>query len=206
MRRKAWNVLAAVAICGLMNAATADAIEGFSPVVYEESSYVNNEIASLRAEIDSLNLRMVSSVTSGYGDESKGGYGKSCGRGGGFSAGAELAFLKPYNGDGMGIVSVFALAGTANVGAVDTDFDAAPRVWLAYQNCDGLGVRVRYWQFDQVYTAPASGTTVFGAATGNAFHGYGNLGAECSPNGKESDLVNVSDELPESSVMRFGTC
>ena len=75
MRRNAWHVLAALAMAGLMNAAAANAEEGYSHVVSEEGSYASNEIASLRSEIASqreeigtLRQQMNTSLTSGYDD------------------------------------------------------------------------------------------------------------------------------------------
>lgn len=60
----------------------------------------------------------------------------------GFTVGAEAAFLQPQLG---------ALSVTLDVDPDVTptfDYLATPRVWLAYENCEGLGVRAAYWRFD----------------------------------------------------------
>lgn len=53
----------------------------------------------------------------------------------GLVAGGEVVWLKAYHGDG-----VFG----------DFNWDEGFRAWLGYQRDDGLGVRVRYFDFDQV--------------------------------------------------------
>ena len=139
MRRNSWHMLVVVTMAGLTNVAAANAEEGYSPVAYENGSYVNDEISVLRAEIDSLHQRMDASVTSGYEDEGKG-HGCGCGsccdsccgscndpccRGEGYVAGAELAWLKPHHSNGVGFSSVFALQGSPNTGQVEPDYDTA---------------------------------------------------------------------------------
>jgi hypothetical protein len=52
----------------------------------------------------------------------------------GFIAGAELAWLKAFEGDG-------------DFG--DFNYDEGFRFWVGYQRADGLGVRFRYFDFDQ---------------------------------------------------------
>ncbi len=159
MRRNTWHLLKAVALIGLINAA-----------VYADDAlyFANNEMTSLRADIEAFRARL---DAGSYGDDF-GSYDDDCCRGAGFFAGVELTSLKPFNGNGTGISSVFALAGTPNVGAVVTKFDGAPRFWLGYQKSDGLGVRLRYWKYNHDYQNAANGVTVFGTVTGNAFHGF----------------------------------
>ncbi len=162
MRRNTWHVFMAVALIGLMNAAAAYA---------EEVNYLaNNEMASLRAELEALEARWdASSYGAGFGS----GYDDCC-RDAGWFVGAELALLRPLNGNGTGFSSVFALAGTADVGGINPSYSTAPRLWLGYRKSDGLGIRVRYWQFDQLYTTAASGGAIGGAfAVGSfTFHSF----------------------------------
>ena len=164
MRLKTWHVLKAVALIGLMNAAAATAY------ATEASYYASNEIASLREHIEALHAQL---DADSY-DDGIGSCYNDCCRDWGWFVGAELAFLKPYNGNGTGMSSIFALAGTPNVGGVDTDYDASPRFWFGYQNCDGLGIRFRYWEFDQYYSAAANGAAIGGGfnVDSTAFHSF----------------------------------
>ena len=69
----------------------------------------------------------------------------------GFHAGVELTCLKPYVGSTCIDPPCFpqnALAAVREL-APEFDFYAAPRLWLGYTCCNGLGFRVRWWQFDQ---------------------------------------------------------
>jgi hypothetical protein len=61
-----------------------------------------------------------------------------CCRSAGIIGGAELMFLKPHS----------SLGTRGAVTDIDFGYDPAPRVWLGYQGSDGLGFRVRYWEFD----------------------------------------------------------
>jgi hypothetical protein len=56
----------------------------------------------------------------------------------GLSAGVEATYLEPHSDN-------------SNEGInfnLDYDFEAAPRIWLAWQNQSGWGVRARYWDLD----------------------------------------------------------
>jgi hypothetical protein len=53
----------------------------------------------------------------------------------GLVGGAELLFIRPYFADGFVQDGLFG-------------FEAAPRFWLGYKMPSGLGMRVRYWNFD----------------------------------------------------------
>ena len=56
----------------------------------------------------------------------------SCGCAG-IVAGAEVAWMRAGQSDG---------------GTDDHDYEAATRVWLGYQGCNGLGLRTRWFQYD----------------------------------------------------------
>lgn len=55
-------------------------------------------------------------------------------RGAGFIGGGEIVYLRPYSSVGM---------------PLDFNFKPSYRAWVGYQNADGLGGRVRYWEYDQ---------------------------------------------------------
>ncbi len=81
--------------------------------------------------------------------------------------GVDLAVLKPHMG------TLGADLGIFNHPAVDVtpshDFQVSPRVWLGWDNADGLGVRARYWTFDSDATLAfpvANHPPVFGPIDG----------------------------------------
>src|SRR5688572_18662159 len=69
-----------------------------------------------------------------------------CCRPGGVIGGAEISFLKFHESQGTR-----GKDGTD----LDPDYDPAYRLWVGYQGCDGLGWRVRYWEFDHTTAAPS---------------------------------------------------
>jgi len=58
----------------------------------------------------------------------------------GIIAGTETVFLRPYASSG------FLDPGA---GAVAMNFNPSQRYWIGYQSADGLGGRIRYWEFDR---------------------------------------------------------
>jgi hypothetical protein len=88
--------------------------------------------ASMQNRVGELEGRMASFENLG-GDSKHGGKGGSWGGSSGLVGGLEVAFLRVGQSDG---------------GAGDYDFEAAPRIWLGYQNANGLGARVRWFHFD----------------------------------------------------------
>jgi hypothetical protein len=90
-----------------------------------------------------------------------------CCCGGGWVGGVELAYLKPHNSSGTGFNTFGVTLAGAPVAAinleVDPDFEASGRFWFGYQRCDGLGVRLRYWEFDHAFSDGGSVTIGAGA-------------------------------------------
>jgi hypothetical protein len=72
-----------------------------------------------------------------------------CCRPGGVIGGAEISFLKFHESLGTGGPG----SGTALHTDIDPDYDTAYRLWAGYQGSDGLGWRVRYWEYDHSYSA-----------------------------------------------------
>lgn len=60
------------------------------------------------------------------------------GSGGCWSADVELMFLKYHESDGVGTTAAFD----------SFDYELAPRITLAYDRCDGVSYRLRYFEFD----------------------------------------------------------
>jgi hypothetical protein len=76
--------------------------------------------------------------------------GGACCRRPGFLAGMELPLLQAHYGAGR-----IRVPGEFRLSQCTPDFDheATPRFWLGYESCDGLAMRVRYWQFDHTGSA-----------------------------------------------------
>lgn len=73
--------------------------------------------------------------------------------------GLDLAVLKPHMGS-LGFNN-----GVADIAITpEHDYNVAPRVWLGWENAEGLGVRARYFTFDADASQPVAGTP-FSTAT-----------------------------------------
>jgi hypothetical protein len=82
------------------------------------------------------------------------------------SAGFEFVFLRPQWESNLAFTTLEA-NGLGDEWISDTeldhDFAVSPRLWFGYGSATGIGVRGRYWEFDQA--AP----TAIGAAPANGF-------------------------------------
>jgi hypothetical protein len=69
--------------------------------------------------------------------------------------GVDVPVLKPY----LGTLGVSFLGTDVDV-TPRQDFEVSPRIWLGWENADGLGLRTRYWTFDaeatQEFPSPVS--------------------------------------------------
>ena len=141
MKRTILGMVATLAVALLPNARTASA---------QEISFASHtEIMSV---LERQNQR-IAELEGGavHGGAVHGGSCESCGdaccdsccdpccRPGGIIAGAELTFLKVHHSLGTR-----GAEGTD----LDGDYDPAMRVWAGYQGSDGLGWRVRYWEYN----------------------------------------------------------
>ncbi len=88
-------------------------------------------------------------------------------------AGVEATFFSPQlSGGGDTITLTNALAGTVTVfNANDANLGylgLAPRFWVGMSNCNGVGIRARYWQLNQAATAhdPLNPVGIPGDVTG----------------------------------------
>lgn len=74
---------------------------------------------------------------------------------GGFQGGAEVIFFKPFAEAGSTPNSILASSGA-------DEFLPAWRLWGGYANDEGLGSRIRWWQYDQAATStPPSPESAF---------------------------------------------
>lgn len=117
-------------------------------------SQLEAELVSMREQMSNQSMIQSAGGCSSCGNGGcGGGCGASCGgcdpcyRNSGVYFGAEAAFLKLHHSSGT---SGQGLASNTNL---ETDYEATPRIWLGYQHCDGLGFRLRYWEFDHDYGA-----------------------------------------------------
>jgi hypothetical protein len=92
-------------------------------------------------------------------DDAKGGSKDDCCATSNWYAGFDFAILQPH----LGAVQLTLGPAGADL-TPDFDFALAPRVWVAYDNPEGLGVRASYWQFDNGtdFTSPLLGDTSMG--------------------------------------------
>jgi hypothetical protein len=148
MTRKLYLGMAALVVFGMVSAAQA-----VDPVVVEQASTLNisTQFASMQAELESLRAQ-VQEISYGGGGNGKvacdtcGGCDCYCDVGcGGVYAGVELALLKPHFEEGSAINDV---NGPQTQDDPRFNYEATPRFWLGYRNCEGFGIRARYWQFD----------------------------------------------------------
>jgi hypothetical protein len=113
---------------------------------YEAQS---QELANLRTRLAALESH---SYAGGENGQANGCSGLSCGTGcccdpcsPGFIFGAELLFIKPFAGTGMAAANRSFMW--------EFDYEASPRFWVGYAFANCLGVRLRYWDYDQSTTS-----------------------------------------------------
>lgn len=70
--------------------------------------------------------------------------------------GVEAVFLKPYYHNNVAL-RTYDPDVTRRERPFTYDFEISPRVWLGYVGDEGLGVRVRYWGYDQTSTITTDG-------------------------------------------------
>lgn len=116
------------------NAAT---VEG-PPQIYSDDAGTElaAEVEALRAELDDLWFHAAESGLGGLHH-----YCQCCSAPGWF-AGADLAVLKPYFGGGV-------LFGGDLQGSPTFDYYATPRLYVGHRGPSDMGLRMRYWTFDQ---------------------------------------------------------
>lgn len=94
------------------------------------------------------------------------------GGGGGFYGGAEVVFVKPHSGTSEAFMIEDA-ANDVTIRSFEWDYDPAVRFWAGYENCEGFGLRARYFYYDQdagpeALTVPAGGFAGRDLADGSA--------------------------------------
>jgi hypothetical protein len=171
MKRSVWHALLAVVagMCGAVSAAD----KATSPAAYEEGSYVSNEVATLRAEVDSLRRQLDGTMTTGYDQDGKKAPPKADGAGGCGGCGdcgCNPCCCQPCCNDccnnccdccngcccyDPGHVFVDFESTWFRYHRADGlqndnvfDFEFAPRVTVGYVNSCGFGARVRWWEYD----------------------------------------------------------
>lgn len=70
-------------------------------------------------------------------------------RTGGILAGAEVFLAMPWFEDSVSLTVLTDNRNRRDVRTFNHHFDATPRVWLGYMNDDGIGIRARYFMYDQ---------------------------------------------------------
>ncbi len=169
---KGWSLVGAVAVAAWLALTPAQAREGYlvSHGNSADTGNVGEDISDLRSEISELKSNAQTRVSSGYdarpacgpqGCHSGCGCGSNtcgcdqdCGGGtcgcfepcchsSGIWAAGELLFLRYHRADGVRV------GVNANLGDEEEfDFDMTPRLTVGWVRSDGLGGRIRYWEFD----------------------------------------------------------
>ncbi|MGH7129638.1 MAG: Lpg1974 family pore-forming outer membrane protein, partial [Planctomycetaceae bacterium] len=101
-----------------------------------------------------------------------------CQNRGGFSAGIDLLYLQPrLNRDPAFFITRGGAAVDSEV-TFDRDYEFSPRIWLGYTGSNGMGGRIRYWEFDddtsENFTIPGAPAGTF--VTTNVQGAGNNLG------------------------------
>lgn len=96
---------------------------------------VEAELARLRSQVEAGPAPVDESVCDGC-DAAQ----RWCG----VQAGADISFLELHSASSTGP------GGIGSPAPVNTNFEPAYRLWLGYSTAGGVGVRARYWEYDQV--------------------------------------------------------
>ena len=83
-----------------------------------------------------------------------------------------------------------------------SEYSVAPRLWLGYQVEEGMGVRLRYWQFDQQLMDQSVTTT---ATTTVFFDGLIATGGEILAFGSGMELHVIDLDVTKAFEGRYGT-
>ncbi len=175
---KGWSLMGAAAVAAWLALAPAQAYEGYYVVSHSrpaDSGEASEDISDLRSEISELRSTARSNAA-GYESQACGPHGcQTCGGCGcntcgcdtcgcssccdpccgggtcgcfepcchssGIWAMGELLFLRYHRADGVRV-------GVGNGEDEEFDFDMTPRLSVGWVRSDGLGARIRYWQFD----------------------------------------------------------
>jgi len=80
-------------------------------------------------------------------------------------AGVEFAFLRPYLKESFQASRIDLQTGVQSLYGFDYEYEFAPRGWIGWEDCDGLGLRARYEYYDhsgetlQLTSSPTSVVT-----------------------------------------------
>ena len=117
---------------------------------------------------------------------------------GGFHAGFAFVFAKPHFKESFQATYVDA-GGTLNMVPFSYDYALTPRVWFGYTAANGLGIRTRYWQYDQ--SAPPFQMNPLIAAQANVVSVIFPATIAATP----GEILDVADELEVQTVDLEGT-
>jgi hypothetical protein len=174
--QKAWCFVGAVAVATWLAAAPVQAQGRYQTIAHQQSDEADEEISELRSEISELRSNLKDSASGGYeqgpacgGCGCDHGCGQACGCGdscgcetcgceqcctggtcgcfepcchpSGLWASAELLWFRYHRADGVRV-------GVDGLDPEEFDFEPTLRLTAGWVRDDGLGVRLRYWEFD----------------------------------------------------------
>jgi len=153
-------VLMGALFCALTADARAQNNTFIDPNVRQVSSFtdVNAQFATMQAELSALR-KQVHGASFATVAGSEPGFCDSCisaddfGGGGTWVGGSQIVIVQPHFEHGVDSAAINDFDDSDDSYGMtqfnpDWGFDPAYRVWVGYQRCDGLGARVRYFDFD----------------------------------------------------------
>lgn len=128
---------------------------------------MEDELAELRARMESYEMV-----------EAGGGYGdwRESSTTPGLYGGYEFVFVRPHYDDQAAFYVDTFSPDSVRAEPFETQFKLTPRIWLGYTTQNGLGVRVRFWQYDHNTSprsfTPGAGVGVFSRVEATPFNSY----------------------------------
>jgi hypothetical protein len=152
MRRTAM-ILGAACLVGMCAAAAA--AESASPPLTagraadgaDDLSQIRAELASLRQRLDAAPSAASAPETRGVADAVVNSVEDCQVRPSGFYGGGAIIWAKPHMKESFQATSLNGLNNSLTLEPFSFDFASSFRVWLGWQNEDGLGLRARLWQY-----------------------------------------------------------
>jgi hypothetical protein len=141
--------------------------------VQQRLAALEQEVAALRAAAGAGSGVVHAASWESRGESNRGANGCSrltscsaakCKSSAGIHGGAALIFAKPHFKEAFQISALNTGTGQQTLIPFSYDYGATPEFWLGMERADGLGVRGRYWQFDQ------GGTGITRISDGQTFY------------------------------------
>lgn len=136
----------------LSSAATGQELASYSTTTPDpyasELTLLRSELNALRQQVQESHVSLTSAIDST--EECNDCYLADCCQdcAGHWSAGFDFVFQRPYLKESFKATRIDLLTGTQSLYGFDYAYELAPRFWVRYDACDGLGFDVRYQNYD----------------------------------------------------------